>query len=462
MTPSMKIMPISRVTNLGDAIRTNVPMMALLGSTQQAADVETAIREFAEDEIGFIRINNPLGSPLSLERLVLQVTGETADDTTSDDVEKVLRALVARSTMRRRIVLIVEKAETLSAEALEFLHGVSRLSHPSLAFVQVALVGTSALGARIADDRTYLIGRAPDIPPVATTALRAPTLEPRAWVRSITIPTRSRSQKLILAGLGLCGVVAVLFMVVGLSQHETTTSSPTLPPTLAPERPLAPPLAAPSPTAEPQTIATQASPPAAPVQPAGQLLTPSPPELAQASPQASPVELPPLPPADPPTDDAAAARVRLYREFNAFIGSRDLGKRLSEAERQALFQEYLARHQSMPPSAQIASPTELAAPRVSEASQVLLFFAAGSDQDRKAAEQQAELLQDRVASIALRPEADMPAVPTIRYEFPADRAAAFALAQTVSAPRGAWQVEDMTTSPKRSEPGTIEMWLPRR
>lgn len=456
--------PIARATSLAAAIRAKVPMMALLGGPKQAAKVEIAIRELAAAHIGFVRISNPLVSPLSLERLVLQITCDKAGKVRRDNTERVLRALIARSDTRRQVVVVVEQAETLAPEALEFLHGLPGLSHPSLAPVQVALVGASALGARIADNRTYIIRDPAD--PAPATAVRTPTLAMQAPRPHASRKGRPRSEVLLLAGLGSCGVVAILFMIHGPFQPDIIPRSSTPPRTLTPTKTQAPssPIAS-----EPQQTATaapQALPVAPLIQPAGQQLTEAPPALAQASPQVAPAELPvfepPSPPFALPLEDTATARARLYREFTAFLGTRSLGRRLSQTEREALFQEYLARHQVTPSSSQTVAPAEVETSRIPGEPRVLLFFASGSDPDRAAAEHQAELLRDRVAGLELQPAPAVPAIPTIRYEFPADRTAALALAQTARAQGGEWQVEDMTASPKRPEPGTIEMWLPRR
>lgn len=439
-------------------------MMALLGGPEQAAKVEIAIRELATAHIGFVRIGNPLVSPLSVERLVLQITRGEADEVRRGNVERVLRALIARSDARRQVVVVVEQAETLAPEALEFLHGLPGLSHPSLAPVQVALVGASALGARIADNRTYIIRDPANPAPAIAIRTPAPALR-TPWPRA-SRKEQPRSGVLLLAGVGLCGVAAILFMIRGPFQPDTVPRGPTLPGTLTLTETQAP---SPPTASEPQQTAI-AAPQALLAAPLTQLVeqqpTEAPPALAQASPQASPAEMPALEPPSPPLapllEDAAAARARLYREFTAFLNTRSLGRRLPQAEREALFQEYLARHQATLSSLQTAAPAEVETSRIPGEPRVLLFFASGSDPDRAAAEHQAELLRDRVAGLELLPARVVPAIPTITYEFPADREAALALARTTRAPGGEWQVEDMTASPKRPEPGTIEMWLPRR
>lgn len=434
-------------------------MFALLRGQKQPAEVENAIRQLAEDQIGFVRVRNPLIAPLSLDRLVLQITGDDADEQWLDNIDRVRRSLVARSTMRRQIVVVVEQAETLTPEALEFLHGLPGLSDPSLAPVQVALVGSSALGARLADSPTYIIHDPAESVPASVSP--SPKVISQAVRPSASRNRRPRSVSLLVATLVLAGAGAILFMAYGAFQPDTIPIGPTPAPTLT---------QAPSPmiaSEPPQTVtaALPASPEPQSVPPAVQPVAEPSPALEPASPQVPPVE-PPIPePPVPPLEQAATDRARLYREFTAFLDTSAMGKRLSQTEREALLQEYLARHQTTLSSSQAAgqpsASTEVQVFRIPSEPRVLLFFIAGSDPDLAAAKQEAELLRDRVAGLELQPVSAVPKIPTIRYEFPADRTAALALAETTQAPGGAWQVEDMTASPKRPEPGTIEIWLPR-
>ena len=499
MSSAVSTNSVARATDLATAIRAKVPVMALLGGSTQFDKVAAAIKELASGQIGFIRIGSPLGLTLSLEQLVTQICGGRADDD-RDPAEGVLRALIARSDMRRQLVVIVEQAETLSPEALEFLHGLPEMGHPSLALVQVALVGGAAFGARIADQRIYVIGGS--AAPAAPAAILPPTVAVAAKSPEVARPGRRGAERYVLAGLGVCAVGAVLFML-GVFQPGATPPVPATTRVLAPivadaapavavaqppsapsaaevapapvaagmepsvaapsVAPVSPPIAA---VAEPSVAAPQQAAASAPEQAAaaakpgpsgGQQVTALTPEATDASPRAAAAV--PAPPVQPVVEDAATARARLYREFIAFTGSRGLGRRLSPAERAALFQEYLARRQGAPalPAAGAAESS-----RIPGDPHLLVLFAAGSDADREAAEQQGELLQDRVAGLELEAQAEVPSVPTIRYAFAADRPAALALAEIVPAQGGTWQVEDMTATPNRAVPGTIELWLPRR
>jgi hypothetical protein len=444
--------PVARATNLTDAIRANLPMVALLRAQKQPGEVENVMLQLAEDQIGFVRVRNPLITSLSVERLVLQITGDDVGEGLQDNLERVRRALVARSTMGRQIAVVVEQAETLTPEALEFLHGLPGLSDPSLAPVQVALVGSSALGARLADSRAYIIRNPAEAVPAS--AIPAPTIVPQETRPNVSRKRRPRSEIFLLASLVLFGGGDLVYdLRRGPARYHSAW-------------PDARPHADASAFADDheRTTADRHSGSAgvaraAVSSPAVQPVAELPIALEQASPQVPPLE-PPLPePPMPPLEQAATDRARLYREFTAFLDTSVIGKRLSRTEREALLQEYLARHQatlSSQTAGQTVASTEVQAFRIPGEPRVLLFFAAGSDRDLAAAEREAELLRDRVAGIELQPVSAVPGIPTIRYKFPTDRTAALALAQTTLAPGGAWQVEDTTTSPKRPEPGTIE------
>lgn len=349
----------AQAASLVAAIRAKVPMMALLGGPKQAAKVEIAIRELATAQIAFVRIANPLASPLSLERLVLQITRDEVDEISRDEAERVLRALIARSDTLQQVVVVVEQAETLAPEALEFLHGLPELSHPSLAPVQVALVGGSALGARIGDNRIYIIRNPAD--PAPATAVQTSTLTMQASRPCVYRKGRSRSKAVLLAGLSLGGMVACLFMIQGPFQPHAIPRSPTLPSPLTPTKTASLPT-----TGVPQQTA-KSTPHALPVAPltqsAGQQLTETQSALPETSLQVSSAELPiPEPPSllsAPILENAATSRVWLYREFTTFLAARSVGRLLSQAERKALFQEYLARHQAMPSSSQTAAPASI-------------------------------------------------------------------------------------------------------
>ena len=356
-------------------------------------------------------------------------------------------------------MVVVEQADTLTDDALEFLQGLPGLSHPGLAPVQVVLVGTPALRERIVDDRTYIIP-SHAVPAPATVDETSMFAHEAIWPPDDeSKPPRSR--KPLVAGLGVCGLVALLFLVYGQFQPDTIPFSPTPPSAPMPAKAKT----ASSPTADepPQTAtATSQAISAAPShEPSKQELV----EAPQATPRVPPADLPvpdlPLPRLTPPLEDAATTRARLYREFTAFLDTRGLGKRMPQAEREALFQEYLARRQATPSSSQSATPAQVEESRILSKARVLLFFASGSSPDRAAAEHQAELLQNRVAGLELQPVLALPTIPTIRYESPADRATALALAQTTPVEHGEWLIESMTAGPNGSQPGTIEMWLPR-
>jgi hypothetical protein len=91
--------------------------------------------------VRFVRIANPLGSPLTLTRILFQIGG---DEAVSDDEEmaSIVRVLATKVGSERQIVLIVEHAGTLHRNALYFLQELPTLVPEGAAFVQVVfLVG---------------------------------------------------------------------------------------------------------------------------------------------------------------------------------------------------------------------------------------------------------------------------------------------------------------------------------
>ena len=459
--------PTPPITTLAAGIRAKIPMMAVIAAPDRTPSVETTIGDFANDPVGFVRVGNPLALPLSLDRLVLQITSDELDERL-DSAERVLRALIARSETRRQVVVVVEQAETLVPEALNFLYGLQRLTHPRLALLQVALLGTEALRQQIAGKPTCLIAEPADALPAAATRLPAPSPHPTLPVAVDKAPS---SRRFLFAAVGACAVVVLLIAsygslrpkVIATASSPPTASGTQLPPPPVAERPQPAAMAEP---AQPAAVdrPSQAPTAAVPTEPAPFVVEPLP--TTGAIPPAPPGAASPLPEVSTSAngsapETAASARARLYREFNAFIGSRGLGKRLSQTEREALFQEYLAQHQSPPPKP-AARPVGADSERGLGGSHILLFFAAGSEPDHAAAEQEAALLSNRVAKLELMPASDIPARPTIRYAFAADRTAAFTLAQTTDVQGGEWQVEDVTADTGHHEPGTLEIWLPRR
>ena len=207
-----------------------------------------------------------------------------------------------------------------------------------------------------------------------------------------------------------------------------------------------------------------AAPPAPPLA-AGEESAPAPPNTdPPPAPEAPP---PAVPPPAAAAEDLPAARTRLFREFSAFIDARGLAGRLSRSEREALFEEYLARRYAAtaPIGPNLGAPAAAAtvpepAPPPIAKPEVVLFFRAGRPGAEALANEDAVLLRHQTPDVNIRPAADGPTVPTVRYFRPGDRSFALAIALALPSTTLDWHVMDLSGAADSPARPTIEVWLP--
>jgi hypothetical protein len=364
--------------------------------------------------------------------------------------------------------VIVEQAHTLTAPALAFLQLLPDLRHPGLPTVHVAFVGSSAFRALLADPRfrtvaSHLERPLPDAlvdpTPVAPATIATASIAPEPGLPTgtpLSLGRRLPRPAILGAGIAAAALMGVLLLNAGprssstLAQALPPAAVPALAPAaprptaaLPPQQPAQPP-AVPVPAVQPPITRTAPARPPPAAAPASAFADPPPvpepaPEPARAPPGPTPVQA-------PAPEEAAAARARLFREFDAFVKARGLSGRLSRANREALFQEYLVRRQAPP-----ASPLE---------AQVTLLFQSGSVGSETLANQNAALLRRQVRGLVMRGAASGPPVPTMRYFYAEDRDTALRLAGATPLPGREWQVVDLTGTADKPAPTTIEMWLP--
>src|SRR5690242_11031379 len=97
--------------------------------------LDSVTSALAEHPVRFIRVGNPLTSPLTLRRVLLQIGCTEQAGLDQGDAESVLEALRARRGIETQVVLVIEQAETLQPQALsvlQLLPGVSDRNSPSL------------------------------------------------------------------------------------------------------------------------------------------------------------------------------------------------------------------------------------------------------------------------------------------------------------------------------------------
>jgi len=426
----------------------------------RVAGLQAAATSLAEAGTASVRVGNPLSSPLTLRRILFQIDldggGNEAD---VDDEAHLARLLVGRQGAQDRIVLVVERAETLDTAALLSLQ---RLAGAPGA-VQVLFVGAPAFWALLGDARlsplcrALMTGRQTEPAAVAPSAPVVSALAAPVQPADGALPDRPAgitfgSRPAASAWSGWRWWVAG---AIGLAATSALGAAAVLAPGglfyyAAPQRdvPTYPDVAAgpgqPPATARPESLtAPMASAPAASSLP--QMAVPARPSALQAPPAASQAaragtqQTPPhLDPAQPPNDPGRGADPLT----NAQGGTRS---RQSEQS------------QSWQPG-DAASP---AAPSPSEG-RVVIHYLSGSGAGAAEADRLAGAAASFAARVQTRMVADTPSAPVIRFFHPEDGARAHQLAGALGGPGPRWDVRDFGDFRPRPSPGTIEVWTPMR
>lgn len=132
-------------------LRSREPFAAILAYDEAARQtaLATALEGLERGGAYVVRIANPLRTPLTIERILIQLAGFRSEPLETEDTDRLMRALIARlHTGRERLVLSVEQADTLHPLALILLDQIARPLAPGGPAPQVLLVGTPAF-ARI-------------------------------------------------------------------------------------------------------------------------------------------------------------------------------------------------------------------------------------------------------------------------------------------------------------------------
>lgn len=264
------------------------------------------LAQIAGDGVKLVWTGNPLRSPFTIDRLMLQAAGPEADLRVDHGPAELAALLAETAGDQRRCIIIVQQPETIDKVTRETL---SRMA-PHLAAaprpVQLFFCGSTAFNPLDTLSR----------PPVPLLALRAPT-RADGLVPSAAPGRNAGSLALPLAAL-LCLACFLLYAL-----HVAREPGPeTLPPKIL--------------TLLPSADAAPTQPPPAPTQP-----TPSPTEPTPAPAQAPETAVAPAP--------AAIDLQALRREFDQFLESQpDQTAGLSASQRDELFREYLRRAQLTP------------------------------------------------------------------------------------------------------------------
>lgn len=421
----------------------------------RVAGFQAATTSFAEAGAMFVRVGNPLSSPLTLRRILIQIDGG-GGEAGMDEEAHLARLLEERKGAQDSIVLVVEQAETLDTAALLSLQRLAG----AFGAAQVLFVGAPAFWALLDDTRLSPLRRAlmtgQETEPVVgalgapvVSALAAPAqpahgtlLEHPAGITSGSRPVaaaRSGRRWWVAGAVGLAasfalGAAAVLapggLFYYAAPQRDVPThldveAGPGQPPpALQPESPTPPAVPAPAASSLPQTAA------------------PARPSALQAAPAASPAARAGTQQTHPRLDLAQPPNVP-SRGANA----------LTDAQRGTLSEQ----SQSWQPS-NAASP---AAPPPSEG-RVVIHYRGGSGSGEAEADRLAVVAAPLAARVQIRVVADTPSMPVVRFFHPEDEARARQLAGALSTAGQRWEVRDFGGFRPRPSPGTIEIWTPMR
>jgi hypothetical protein len=420
----------------------------------RSAGIEAAAVAMANGSVASVRVGNPLASPLTLQRILFQMDldgGE--DDADADDEARLVRLLEKRRGAQDRIVLVVERAETLDPAALPQLQRIA--SAPGA--VHILFVGGPAFwllleDAELAPLRRALTGQGTEpaavalpIPviafPVAPVRLSASAIpdrpvDPMAGPRP-AMSARSGRRWWIVGAVGAVAIVAssvaAVFAPGGLFYYAVPQRDMPPPPGEAADlvQPPVPLRLAPS---TPPVTAP------APASPSWQVMTPVLPTTVQAGPLA-PLASPALPP---------PARSEPTRSPNAPGDDPDA---LTDAQRDA---------QSEQSPSWRPRDAALLAPPSSLEGRVVIHYRSGSGSGEVEAARLAAVAAPLAAKVQTRMVADTPSAPVIRFFHPEDAERARHLADALGGSGPRWDVRDFSSFRPSPSPGTVEVWTPAR
>lgn len=437
------------------AVAREEPMVAVLGTDEAAvlAVVDECSRLLLGKPIRIIRIRGMPGQPLTLRRIVQELSAMEQGSSPVDDDELIVRVLSQRSGRHDRVLLIIEQAASLPARTLAFLQVVSTVfgttapklqllfaGHPKFTYL---LENDELAGIRDRLETTIQLAGAPNGARPGITASQ------RTYISSLH-RTASTNATLRHHRSALTPLLAFVTILFGM----TLTASQQYPDDALNENEQAVIAAGPS---EAGIVARP------PLQSADVQQSPAP----APPPQSTNNEPDPATPTQPakrqnlPTGEQLA---RLRGEFEHFLAQTEWGsKRQSEAERARLFNEFLqwsygasGAGSEPPPPPPIAS-----APLLSQA-RVTLRFLAGSANGKAMARQFADELRTSVALARIRSAADVPKAFELRYFVQEDEGLATTLAQSLQAPDVTWAIRIMPETRAMPAPHTIELWIPPR
>ncbi len=325
---------------LDKALLLQQPVSTIAGASPEdlSDQLEAALAALDPAEVRVVRLGNLLRLPLTLKRLLLQISA--LDEHSQTDEAAVANVLGRRLNGERHVVLVIEHADSLDPDAMQFLRTLAESFTGRVPSLHVLLAGSLGLLDLPSGQPEPSPGiAAPDgsgpglaIPPPP--ASRPPSVAARPAGRP------RRLGVLVAFGLALCLAAGAALTV----RPSVTAKNGPLPAVGQGSRQEAAQAApVPSPADQPPRVPARSAAPSA--------LDAATAELPAApAPAASAVPVEPLEPLPSPREEDTA---RLRADFRRFLARSGRSRTaLTNAQRDALFNDYLewrARQASEPP-----------------------------------------------------------------------------------------------------------------
>ena len=147
MTPSSKTVEAPDVTAVLARLRSGEIFTALVfdSANERAIALERVLREMGLESTRTVWVGNPLRSPLTIERFLLQIVGPEIDlriDRTPTDLADLLADVAGA---KARLLVIVQQPETINPETTELLGEMAAHLAGRAAQVQFLFAGSPAL-----------------------------------------------------------------------------------------------------------------------------------------------------------------------------------------------------------------------------------------------------------------------------------------------------------------------------
>ena len=129
-------------TNTVASLQAGHPFSLLLVDDDSLREtmLDTTLDAIADTTTRFVRATNPLRARLTLERLLIQVI-QGGTDPADDTPASIIRRIAARRSDEERVILVIERAETLHPEVLRFFGETASLFPDGIPRLQLLFVG---------------------------------------------------------------------------------------------------------------------------------------------------------------------------------------------------------------------------------------------------------------------------------------------------------------------------------